>query len=125
MLYRSTLDATVARAGIGAVVDPGSSAFKGLLALAVAHYSGLPLKSFSIRRNAAITLPGAEGRELVLRLVTPLGRVDEGYVFMQTGRLVGTLTVMSAPATAIEPADLARLYRIFASRMRTSSSRLG
>ena len=63
MLYASPLDATVARAGIGAVVNPGSSSFKSLLTLAVAHSSGLPLKSYAVRRNAAITLPGTDGRE--------------------------------------------------------------
>ena len=125
MLYASPLNATVARTGIGAVVDPAGSSFKSLLTLAVAHFSGLPLKSYAVRRTGAITLPGTDGRELVLRLVTPLGRVDEAYVFMQTGKLVGTLTVMSAPNSSLEHADLARLYRTFATRMRAGSRRLG
>ena len=124
MLYGSPLEATLAKAAAGAVVDPGSAGFKSLLALAVAKYSGLTLKSYSIRRNTAVSLPGTEGRELVVRLVTPLGRVDEAYVFLQTGKLLGTLTVMSRPAAAIEPADLERLYTAFARRMRIATNRL-
>ena len=119
MLYRSAFDAGVARAAIAAVVDTKGKGFETLLAAAVAHYAGLPLTSWAVRRDEQLALPGAEGRMLLLRVVTPLGRVDEGYVFLQAGKLVGTLTVMSSPGSALEHADLVRLYRTVATRMRT------
>jgi hypothetical protein len=118
-LFESAAAATVALAATGAVVDPRGSSFRALLAGLVTRFSGLTLKSYSVRRNAPVVLPATEGRALVVRIVTPAGWVDEAYVFMQTGKLVGNLTVMSAPNSALRPADLTRLYGTFARRMRT------
>jgi hypothetical protein len=122
MLYRSPLDATLARTATWAVVNPAGRSFTTYLRSAVAHFAGVSLTSFSVRSDTELALPATDGRAIVLRIVTPLGRVDEGYVFMQTGKLLGTLTVMSTPGTPIEPADLTRLYRTFAGHMRATGA---
>jgi hypothetical protein len=119
MVYGSAGDATLAMKLTRDVVDPGSSSFRGQLAALVRRFSGLPMTSYSIRGNAAVASPATDGRKLLVRIRTPLGWVDEGYVYMQTGKLIGSLTVMSAPGTALDPADLSRLTGTFARRMRT------
>ena len=50
--------------------------------------------------------------------------MDGGYVFLQTGKLVGMLTVVSRPGASIEPADLARIYGAFAKRLRRRTKQL-
>ena len=125
ILYRSAVDASLALAGMRAAFDPKASSFRSLVTSTFAqHTGGLP-SSVSVRKQRTLRLTGTDGAELILRLATPAGRIDGGYAFMQTDRIVGVLTVVSKPGASIAPADLARMDGAFAKRMRATAKRLG
>ena len=124
ILYRSEVDASLALTGMRATFDPTRSSFKALVTGTFAQYTGGVPSSFSIRQNRTLRLPRTDGTALLLRLSSPLGRMDGGYVFLQTGKLVGVLTVVSKANASIAPADLARLYGEAAKRLRTAASHL-
>jgi hypothetical protein len=122
-LYQSTVDASLALAGIRAAFNPTSSSFRNAVTATFAQYTGMSSR-FSIRQNKTIERDDLDGTVYLLRLTAPVSRMDGGYVFLQTDRLVGELIVVSKPGASIAPADLARLYGAFTKRLQTTAKRL-
>jgi hypothetical protein len=122
LLYASDLDASLTFASIQAGFSPTAKSLAGL-ASTFSRTTGITVTSTAIRRKQQFALPGTTGYELILRVVTPAGRMDGGYVFMQSGKLVGMLVSLSTPGASIEHADLARLSKAFARRLRAELKR--
>jgi hypothetical protein len=123
ILYRSTTHASLALAGMRAAFNPTSSSFENAVRATFAQHTGMS-STFAIRQNTTLKRDDLDGTVYLLRLTAPVSRMDGGYVFLQTDRLVGQLIVVSKPGASIAPADLARLYNAFAKRLRTTTKRL-
>jgi hypothetical protein len=122
-LYSSTTDASLALAGMRAAFNPTSSSFKNAVTATFAQYTGMSSR-FSIRQSKTIERDDLDGTVYLLRLSAPVSRMDGGYVFLQTGRLVGQLIAVSKPGESIAPADLAGLYGAFTKRLQATAKRL-
>jgi hypothetical protein len=123
ILFHSTTNAALALAGIRAGFDPTSGSFEHAVRATFSRYTGMS-STFTIRQKKTLRRDDLEGTVYLLRLSAPVGRIDGGYVFLQTDRLVGQLIVVSKPGASIAPADLTRLYGAFGKRLQSTAKRL-